>query len=197
MRVSGGPGSRARAPGLGGRSRRGVGGKHGAGPRAPQTKAPTGPRVPAGPRPARRPRDGSLPWSGPVWGWWGSSGRPAPPAPDAPAPGPLGARAPARCVPLPAPRLGPGAAGVLRGSQSAGPRVGERVRGAQRPRRAQRGTPRSAPARPPRGAPPLPLLPPAPQSPPPRPPSPRGRGGAETEVWAHHPPPRDLWVTCG
>lgn len=81
-------------------------------------------------------------------GGGGSSGRPAPPAPDAPAPGPLGARAPARCVPLPAPRLGPGAAGVLRGSRSAGPRVGERVRG-----RSGRGEHSGGPRAPPRPAP--------------------------------------------
>lgn len=56
------------------------------------------------------------------------------------------------CAPHPVPRLGPGAAGVLRGSRSAGPWVGDRVRGAQRQRRAQPGPPRSAPRAEPRPA---------------------------------------------
>lgn len=109
-------------------------------------------------------------------------------APGAPTPRPAAPR-----DPRPAARLGPGAAGVLCGSRSTGPRVGESVRGAQRRRpRAQPGPPSSAPRAEPRPAPPTPATPP-----PPAPPQGRGGGGR-----ARHPkgatvvprPRGDLWL---
>lgn len=109
----------------------------------------------------------------------GSSARPAQPCPPPPRRDPW--------APAPdAPRFGPGAAGVLRGSAVSPARVGERVRGAQQQRRARRGPPRSAPARPPRRAPPacpaLPLRPPPRAEPRPRPP--HAREPAEAEAGA-------------
>ena len=97
-------------------------------------------------------------------------------------------------------RFGPGAAGVLRGSAVSPARVGERVRGAQQQRRARRGPPRSALARPPRRAPPacpaLPLSPPPRAEPRPRPPHPRepadAEAGAGPRLRSSPPTPRGV-----
>lgn len=135
---------------------------------------------PVRPPPTARLRRGDrLPRPGRVLG---SSKLPAPPAPNAPAPGPPGARAPHRCAPLPAPLLGPSAAGVLRGS-----RVGRPRRRRPRPGGAAAAAAASTAGTPALRPGPPPPRSPAPFSPPPSPPSSsvsrplrpqrRGRGG--------------------
>lgn len=139
------------------------------------------------PVPARacHPRGDRLPQPGRVPG---SSARLALPAPNAPAPGPLGARAPARCAPLPAPRLRPGAAGVLRPPpsarpRSAGPRVGRERPGGAAAAASSAGGPALRPGPPPARSPaPSALLLLRPPPPCPARSARRGGGGAEAQV---------------
>lgn len=179
--------------------------RRGAGPRAPQTKAPTGP-----PRPSPSPPAPATPAVTAYLSPAGSRGprrawpclRPTPPRRDPWAPAP---RPAALHSPHPASGQARPASSALRPPPVPGrpaPGSGESVRGAQQLRRAQRGAPRSAPARPPREAPPrLPSSFSAPLRP--APPAVPAGAGEGRRLKSASPTPRgracsgDPGVTCG